>query len=150
MGKTLYIMQGVPGSGKSTFAEMIREKTHGVIFSTDDYWYETTNEWGQTYRGETYNFNGDKLGIAHRWNQKRCLDAMLKDRQSIIIDNTNIKRKDAQVYKDLAALFDYDVQIVRVEVPLEIAIARQADRSEDRRIPEAVIKRMHETMERLV
>lgn len=138
-------MQGIPGSGKSTLAKVIADKNDAIIFSTDDFWYVR-------HEHETiYEHDASRLGEAHRWNQLRCLQEMnSKDGGNIVIDNTNIKRKDAQVYFTLANLFQYDIQVVRVEIPVDVAIARQSNRPPDRQIPEYVIYRMHETMERLV
>lgn len=144
MAKTLFIMQGIPGSGKSTMAQMIADKHEAIIFSTDDYW------WVHDGNQVVYAWDKDKIGEAHRWNQRRCiLEMMSNDGGNIVIDNTNIKKRDAQIYFDLAAIYGYDVQVVSVQVPVEIAIARQANRPVDRQIPVDVINRMHSVMERL-
>lgn len=146
--KTLYIMQGIPASGKSTMAKMIRAQTAGTIISTDDYWYKVTEE-GVSYRGGFYNFDIAKLGFAHRWNQKRCEELMDAAGPVIIIDNTNITRKAAQPYVDMAKRHGYDVVVVRVQVDIEEAIKRNATRPADRAIPEDVIRRMASKMEDL-
>lgn len=142
MAKTLFIMQGIPGSGKSTLARNIADKNEAIIFSTDDYWYHRVEH------DVVYDFDASKLGEAHRWNQERTAKEMMaKDGGNIVIDNTNIKRKDAQAYFILAKIFGYDVIVIRVDVPVDVAIARQANRPKDRQIPENVIRRMYETME---
>jgi len=142
--KTLWIMQGIPGSGKSTLAKVIADKVGGTIFSTDDFWYQKN---GNTTE---YDFDPGKLGVAHQWNQQRTVKEMAApDSGDIIIDNTNITRKDAEPYMVMAKIFDYDVQVVSVQVPLQVAIDRQSDRPVDRQIPDTVIHRMYEKMERL-
>src|SRR3954463_3476877 len=115
-------MQGIPGSGKSTLAKVIADRNDAIVFSTDDFWIHRVEH------DVIYDFDAKRLGEAHRWNQQRCAEEMAsKDGGNIVIDNTNIRRKDAQVYQTLASVFDYDVVVVRIDVPVEVAIARQAD-----------------------
>lgn len=145
MNRTLFLMQGIPGSGKSTMAKVIADKYEAIIFSTDDFWITRIGD------QVIYSWNREKLGEAHRWNQRRCVQEMMSDDGgNIVIDNTNIKKRDAQVYFDLASMFNYDIQVVRVEVPVDVAIARQESRPEDRRIPNHVIRNMQDTMEKLI
>lgn len=144
LSKTIFIMQGIPGSGKSTLAKTIADKNNAIIFSTDDYWWKRVDD------NVIYAWDASKIGEAHRWNQQRTAKEMMAtDGGDIVIDNTNIRRKDAQPYMTLAKIFDYDIVVVRIDVPVEVAIERQIKRPEDRRIPEYVIRRMYETMELL-
>lgn len=143
-------MQGVPGSGKSTVAKMIRRQTAGVILSTDDFWYMITNKDGSTHQGDTYNWDTSRKAEAHRWNQQRCVEQMQAETPVIIIDNTNIQRWQAAPYITLASIFDYDVIVVSVQVSVQTAVERQKDRPADRKVPEDVIQRMHDEMEVLV
>jgi len=145
--KTLFIMQGIPGSGKSTMAKLIADKHEAIIFSTDDFWYDYAED-GKHY---TYNYDPARIDEAHRWNQQRCAKEMIaEDGGNIVIDNTNIQRWQAHPYLVLASIFEYDVQVISVQVPVEVAIARQAQRPVDRQIPEEVIRRMHSEMEVLL
>jgi predicted kinase len=146
--KRLYLMQGIPGSGKSTVAEGIRKlavMTDGPaqvdIFSTDEFWYlENSN---------VYAYDPTLAGEAHRWNQQRTIEAMQKGVWTIIIDNTNIKKSAAKPYLMLAEIYGYEVTVIRVVVPAEVAIDRQKKRPKDRQIPAEVIIRMHGEMEDL-
>jgi predicted kinase len=137
----LYMMQGIPGSGKSTVARAIKRlDVMTKIYSTDEFWI----------RDGTYQFDGSRLREAHEWNQRRAGSHMEKSyRDNLIIDNTNIKQKDAQVYFDLARRYDYTVQVVRVDPGLGECLRRNAQRTPDRKIPEEVIVRMHGAMEDL-
>lgn len=149
MAKILYLMQGIPGSGKTTIAKEIRAQTAGVILSTDDFWYEVT-EGDTTYRGDTYKFDRSRLGEAHQWNQKRAEDSMRFGASAVIIDNTNIRARDVIPYVVAARIHGYDIQVRRVDVDPQVAIARQEDRPEDRRIPAETINRMYDEMEDLL
>lgn len=102
--KTLIIMKGIPGSGKSTLAQELAGDS-GKIFSTDDYW------------GIPYKFDFKLLAEAHVWNRKRCQYAMELDEPLIIIDNTNIKKKDYRKYLDLAEKFGYTVKYAKSSTP---------------------------------
>ena len=93
--KVLYVMRGVPGSGKSVASRLIVPKEQ--IFSTDDFW------------GPEYNFDYNKLGEAHCWNQGRTRDAMEKGVSPIAVDNTNVIRKEIKPYTKLAKEYGYEV-----------------------------------------
>lgn len=145
MANQLILMQGVPGSGKSTVAKMLvhGHKEWGTpyeIISTDDYWD----------RGGVYAFEAGLLDQAHRWNQQRAVVAMAKNTPLVIIDNTNITKKAAVPYVVLANMYEYDVTVVRVDPGLDVALSRNEERPEDRRVPPDVIHRMYDNMETLL
>jgi predicted kinase len=143
MMKTLFLMQGVPGSGKSWMASVLQQTYTGTILSTDDYWYDNNG---------FYAWDPTRVGDAHHWNQQRCRELMQSNpwHRPVIIDNTNILREHAKPYIDMARAYGYEIQVIRVECPLEVAIARNLDRPKDRQVPPEVIIRMYAQMERLV
>lgn len=146
--RTLYIMQGIPGSGKSTIAKMICEfnEDRCVIVSTDNFWYEQVGT-DQT----RYDYDSTRLAEAHAWAQNLCKNYMEMCIPTIIIDNTNIEQRSANSYLELAKKHPlYNVKVVRVEASLEECILRQRSRPEDRRVPEEVIRKMYDKMERIV
>ena len=87
--KKLYIMVGLPGSGKSTFTQSL---DNPVICSADQY-FEKTGK---------YEFDPDKLVSAHQASKNKCLDNMLMSKPVIVIDNTNLTNKDRRPYEDMA------------------------------------------------
>lgn len=96
----LILLRGVPGSGKSTLArELLSTGPNGVIFSTDDYFFQDNR----------YVFDSALLGDAHDWNQKRAEQVMLEGRSPIIIDNTNVKAWEMKPYVELALKNGYRV-----------------------------------------
>lgn len=137
-------MQGIPGSGKSTVANLLHyasdvsEET--VILSTDYFW---------SVESGVYHFDVSRLKEAHQWNQDYCREEMARGVPTIIIDNTNIKKSQAQPYFDLAKEFGYEVRVIRVSVALETALAVQQERPENRRVPTANVIRMLAEMEDL-
>ncbi|KAM6180017.1 NEDD4-binding protein 2-like 1 isoform 4-T4 [Erethizon dorsatum] len=61
--KHLYLLRGLPGSGKTTLARQLQHDfPMAVIFSTDDFFAREDG---------AYEFNPDFLEEAHEWNQKR-------------------------------------------------------------------------------
>lgn len=142
-------MQGIPGSGKSTIAaQLVAENPAAVIFSTDEFWYEVPV--GEIDGHSLYNYDPARRTEAHQWNQQRTVRAMQQGVGQIVIDNTNIQRWQASPYFALAQIFDYEVQVVRVQVPIEVALERNAQRSSDRQVPEEVIRQMAAEMEDLL
>ena len=102
--KTLVLMKGLPGSGKSTLSrELAQANQSSVILSTDEYFMDENNN---------YRFNALLLGAAHTWNQNRCREHMQAAYQLIIIDNTNVVSKEARPYVDMAKQYGYTIKVV--------------------------------------
>ena len=118
----LIIMRGLPSSGKSTKAKEILEEG-GVIFSTDDYWFTEVGD-----DPTQYDFRFDQLGKAHVWNQDRARLAMQTKVSQVIIDNTNITKKDFAAYLAAAEEYGYSVQYVEPNSPHWIALRKLMDR----------------------
>lgn len=108
--KRLVLMRGIPGGGKSTKARAIAIKhlsqrgSSMAICSTDDY---------HMVDGE-YVFNAAMLGQFHELNHKRAEQFMRCETELVIIDNTNIKRRDMKPYRDSAEKLGYTVEEVIV------------------------------------
>lgn len=149
--KMMYLMQGIPGSGKSFMAALICQSyvTWGdrcPIFSTDNYWYQ---RFGEDKSG-VYLFEKDLLPEAHDWNQGRARLAMIGGVSALIIDNTNIRRSAAVPYLEMATEFAYSPVVIRVSCPVELAIERNLKRPTDRQVPEELIRQWNEEMEDLL
>ncbi|XP_037655761.1 NEDD4-binding protein 2-like 1 isoform X3 [Choloepus didactylus] len=88
--KRLYLLRGLPGSGKTTLARQLQHDfPRALVFSTDDFFFREDG---------TYEFNPDFLEEAHDWNQKRARRAMRGGASPIIIDNTNLHAWEMQPY----------------------------------------------------
>lgn len=104
----LILMQGLPGSGKSTKAKQIYQQTpHSVICSTDDFRYDE--------RGE-YVHNHEDNGKVHGQNQQRVWE-FLCAHLTVIVDNTNTTQREAQPYIDMAKTLGCPIKIVKCEYP---------------------------------
>ena len=158
--KVLYVMQGVPGSGKSTVARMIHAfesenpdrvvvsklpelGPKAVVISTDDHRLEPDG---------SYKHDPAKNAEFHRRTQKDCARHMINGVPVIVVDNTNIAEWQAHPYLVLADIYGYTVQVVSVDCGLGPAIDRQSEREglDDRAVPAEVITEMYDGMERLL
>ena len=89
------------GGGKSTLAKTLAPEQN--IFEADNYWLNCVGE---------CLFVPSKIGDAHAWCQKQVKAAMTNGVTPIVVANTNIRKQDRQIYRNLAASFNYDVEIV--------------------------------------
>lgn len=101
MEKVLFIVRGVPGSGKSSVAELLGK----AICCADDYYM---------HDGE-YKWNPDDIGTAHAWCQRKCRRFMKKQIGRIIVANTSTSERELKPYMDLARQFGYKVFSIIVE-----------------------------------
>jgi predicted kinase len=103
-------MRGVPGSGKSHLALRLAGGDSSKVFSTDDYFSSLPG-------GYKANWKVEKLFPAHKWNQGRVRKALSEGIDPVIVDNTNLKSKDARVYYDMAIEHGYEVRIEESQSP---------------------------------
>jgi predicted kinase len=104
--KKLFLVRGIPNSGKSTFAKELG----GVHFETDNYFMVD---------GE-YKFDGTKLKDAHQWCQNEVNNAMIlnhtaKINDRIVVSNTFTQEWEMKSYFDLAEKHGYRVYSLIVE-----------------------------------
>ena len=99
--RTMYIMRGLPGSGKSHIAHTLG----GRVFSTDDFF--TTDD--------GYDFEPTQIGQAHLWNQQRVETAMMAGVPTIVVDNTNIMYWEMKPYIQYADKHGYEIEWVEAQ-----------------------------------
>jgi hypothetical protein len=104
--KTLYLLRGLPGSGKSTVAKTFG----GLHVEADQYFMEDG----------VYKFDVTKLGLAHNYcqSQTRGWMKMESDQLStdtIVVSNTFTEEWEMKSYFDMAEEFGYRVVSLIVE-----------------------------------
>ena len=139
--KSITIMQGCSGSGKSFIAEAINHfDSNCSIRSTDSLWYENG----------CYKFDYKKLKEKHLKNQYLVECDMKNEIPNIIIDNTNITQKQAQPYINLANKYDYNISVIKVSTSITECKRRNSFRYLDRMVPENVIDNQFKNMKDII
>jgi adenylate kinase family enzyme len=107
MEKILYIVRGIPGSGKSTFAKTLG----GIHIEADQYFMD----------GEgNYNFDGSKIKLAHEYCRAQTgawmsSDGLQVNVDKIVVSNTFTQEWEMEPYFELAKKYGYKVFTVIVE-----------------------------------
>ena len=110
----LFILRGVPGTGKTTLAQILTTNGNSrvpycnyAMCSADDFFYDEQGN---------YNFDPSKLGDAHKQCQERCKDAMEKEKDRIVVHNTNIELWEMEPYLKMAEAYGYTPMILCSEM----------------------------------
>jgi predicted kinase len=108
--KILTLVRGLPGSGKSTFANTITNKFS--ICEADKFFYDKEGN---------YNFDGSKLRQAHEWCRNQ-VETRMKDNEvnpqfypEIVVSNTFTQEWEMEAYYKLAEQYGYKVFSIIVE-----------------------------------
>ena len=91
---TLYLIRGIPGSGKTTLAVHLcmSMKHPPVLLEADKYFISTSG---------VYEFNPSKLSEAHNYCYSRAMENLIEGRD-VIVSNTSTTEKEVQRYQQLA------------------------------------------------
>ena len=137
MKKHLYLMMGVPGSGKSTYSKSVL-KDGDIYISRDEIRYSLLTEEDDYFAKEnevikTFIDNIDKSLV----NEEYCGD--------VYADATHLSPKSrAQV---LNKLKNKDkVSVIYLDIPLNIILERNAQRKGRALVPENVVRRMYNSI----
>lgn len=99
--KTVTIIRGLPGSGKSTFAKLIADE----VFEADQFFYEN---------GE-YKYDVSKIGEAHEDCFQKFKKAIENGCEKIAVANTFTREWEFKKYKELAEENNYRVFVIIME-----------------------------------
>lgn len=105
--KTLIILRGSSGSGKSSFANFLSKRLCGIVSNheADDFFMLE----------DKYIFNAKDLPHAHFACLSQTEFDMKDNVGTIIISNTSTRESEIQPYLDLAAKYNYQVVSLVVE-----------------------------------
>jgi predicted kinase len=108
--KILTLVRGLPGSGKSTFANTITNEFS--VCEADKFFYDKEGN---------YNFDGSKIRQAHEWCREQ-VEIRMKDNAvnpqfypEIVVSNTFTQEWEFKDYYELAEKYGYTVFSLIVE-----------------------------------
>jgi len=136
MVKILYIVRGIPGSGKSTFAKMLVGEDF-LVCEADKYFID--KETGE------YNFDFTKIKEAHKFCQDTVesymKDSLVNDQfyREIAVSNTFTQEWEIRPYFELAKNYGYKV--------FSIVVENRHGGTNQHEVPEEVLTKMRERFE---
>ena len=128
----LYMMIGLPASGKSTIAKEISKKENAVIISTDSLRQEMLNNIDSQECNE----------IIFKEAEKRLKEHLAVNR-NVIFDATNINYKKRRDWLNRFNKYNVRKIAILVATPYEECVERNLARS--KQVPEEVITRMYQS-----
>ena len=136
--RKVIILQGISGAGKSTYFTKVVDSFTDVVMtfkkvSADDYFLKDGK----------YCFDVTKLGEAHSTCLRSYREGLQGNVSLLVVDNTNTNAVDMAPYVALAQMKDYEVEIHRLECPVDIAVKRNLHGT-----PRKVIEGMQYNLER--
>jgi predicted kinase len=105
--KNAILLRGLPGSGKTTLALLLNGEEGKKICSTDTFFMTPAG----------YVFDFAKLSENHKKCKDQFEQACKSGLETVILDNTNLKRKYLQPYIEIAKEHGYQVLEILVGNP---------------------------------
>jgi len=138
--KILLILQGLSGSGKTSFAreyaEVAKKQGENVIIASADHYFESEVD-------GTYNFKPEDLGKAHKACQEKVAWGLLSRQvNTVIVDNTNTTLNEVRTYYDMGKKAGVPISLVRFDCSLETALERNVHR-----VPKESLEKMKARLE---
>ena len=126
----MFILRGLPGSGKSTIvSDILKKYKDAPVCSADNFFLNSDGR---------YHFDTDKLSEAHETCHDATKAACESGKNIVIIDNTNIKRWELRFYVGIAAKHNYTVILVMPQTWWRFDAAELAKRNKHN-VPESVL-----------
>lgn len=127
----LYIIRGLPNSGKSTIAKVLAPNYH---YAADDWFEFRASVDGTTYTQAFAKYGRSEIGHAHEECQ-RHVEACLRNKAGdCAVANTFTTMKEMRPYMDMAVKYGYRVHVMTVE--------RAHDGDNGHAVPDEVITKM--------
>lgn len=130
----VYVVVGIPASGKSTAAAMIASKTHAYLIESDKIRFSNFSE-PQYSASENFQVFSIAFDEIHR--------AVKYDR-NVVFDATNIRRSQREkIISEFPV--HYEKRCLFMNTGIVTCLLRNESR--ERRVPDSVIERMYDALE---
>lgn len=128
----IILCRGIQGSGKTTWAKqwVLEDPEHRVRFNNDDIRNMLGKYWVPSREPIVTTMKNSFISGAAIF------------RMDVVIDNMNLNSKELDYWKDIARMFNYDLEIKNFFTPLQECIERDSKRPNP--IGEEVIRRTYE------
>ncbi|HEX7412912.1 MAG TPA: AAA family ATPase [Bacteroidia bacterium] len=104
---SLILLRGLPGSGKTTLANLLSEEGKYPIHAIDAYFTDAQTS--------VYIFSFDKNHLAYKQCQEQTEQSIKQGFQKIFIDNTFTLDWEMEPYFKLAAQYECSIFVITVE-----------------------------------
>lgn len=130
--RTLVIIRGVPGAGKTSLAQLLAALPRSVSVAADDY----PGRYSLVGAGD-HRFHEELNAAAHAWCLERVRDYLEMGCSVVAVHNTFVRAEEVVRYADLGDEYGYRVIVLEV----------QGRHGSVHRVPEEVVSSMAEAME---
>ena len=130
--RTVVILRGVPGAGKSTYAR--RTFPTAKVVSTDA--HHTLRFLSPTAVEDVwrlracYEYSSSLVEAAYSWCFLEFLTSLLQEVPLVVVDNASIAAWEIAPYVLAGRAFGYAVEIVTLTCPVDVAVARNVHGTE--------------------
>ena len=134
--KSLYMLVGLPASGKSTWAKAkCKNNPHAAYISRDEIRFSLLKDGEDYFAKEKEVFKTFITSI-----QQAMSDAF--DYNEIYIDATHLNERSRQKVLNKLNVSHWDIYLVNFTTPIEVCIERNSHRTGREFVPESVIRNM--------
>ena len=131
---TIYLISGIPASGKSTYARELAATTGALYISRDEIRFSMLKD------GEDYFAHEDEVMDSFI----EQIQESINSRHNCIADATHLNYSSRVKVLNRLDLKNAKVILVIMDTPLAVCMARNAKRDGLARVPDSVIKKMWE------
>ena len=132
--KRLYLMCGIPGSGKSTVAENYIKNNDNVIWVSRDKIRFSLLKEGEDY----FSHENEVLDLFYS-----SIQQYLDNGYDVIADATHLNSNGRHNTLAMLNLKDVELNVIYLNVPLKVAMERNDKRTGLSRVPQSVVRRMY-------
>ena len=131
--KTIVIMSAIPRSGKTNAVKSLKEKYNAIVLSAD------------ILRETILGNKGDMTQEVRIWDEfyRRLRYSLSLDR-NIIIDNTNISKKQRKTIISLVNKEEYNIIGIKIETSMETILKRCEETNFPKDVVYSMLKRYQE------